>query len=182
MPRLKDKYNTEILPKLKEEFGLKNNLETPKPVKVVINVGAGEVKDDNSALERLVENVAALAGQKPVVTKAKKSIAGFKLAQGHPVGVMATLRGDRMYEFLDKLFSIVLPKVRDFRGIADTSFDSKGNFTLGLREQAIFPEISFAGAAAARAKGLEMTIVTTAKNKVEGRRLLELLGMPFKKG
>lgn len=181
MPRLKDKYKNEILPKLKEEFNLKNDLETPKLVKVVINVGAGEVKDDSAALERLVENITALAGQKPVVTKAKKSVAGFKLAQGNPVGVMSTLRGNRMYEFLDKLFSIVLPKVRDFRGIPDTSFDNSGNFTLGLREQAIFPEISFAGAAAARSKGLELTIVTTAHSKEQGRKLLELLGMPFKK-
>lgn len=182
MARLKDKYQNEIAPKIKEEFGIKNNLAVPKLTKIVINVGVGEAKDNAALLEKIVENVAVLSGQKPVIVKAKKSISGFKLAKGQPVGVVATLQGDRMYEFLDKLVTIVLPKVRDFRGISDQAFDSRGNFTLGLREQAIFPEVSYQSAAATKAKGLEISIVTTAKNKEEGKRLLELLGMPFKKG
>ena len=182
MARLKDKYQSEVMPKLKEEFGIKSNLAVPRLEKIIINVGVGEARENQAMLDKIVENLAALSGQKPVVTRAKKAIAGFKISKGAPVGVMVTLRGDRMYEFLDKLMNIVLPKVRDFRGVSAISFDSQGNFTLGLKEQAIFPEVSFQGAAVSRTKGLEITIVSNAKNKERGKRLLELLGMPFKKG
>jgi len=181
MPRLKDKYQNEVLPKLQEEFGIKNKLATPRLEKIVINVGAGEAKDDSGIMDKIVENLTTITGQKPVVTKAKQSIAGFKLAKGHSVGAKVTLRGDRMYEFLDKLISLVLPKVRDFRGVSNDAFDSRGNYTLGMREQALFPEISFQAGAYARAKGLEMTIVSTSKSKEQGKKLLELLGVPFKK-
>lgn len=183
MSRLKDKYQKEVMPKLKEELGFKNNLAVTRLEKIIINVGIGEAKDNQALMDKIVENLGALSGQKPVVTKAKKSISGFKLAKGQAIGAKVTLRGERMYEFFDKLVSLVLPKVRDFRGIADTSFDNQGNFTLGLGEQAIFPEVSFQGnGAIGRGKGLEITIVTTAKDKNEGKKLLELLGMPFKKG
>ncbi|MCL5784266.1 MAG: 50S ribosomal protein L5 [Patescibacteria group bacterium] len=177
MPRLKDKYQKEVLPKLKEEFGIKNILSAPKIEKVVINVGMGDAKENQAEFEKVLGNLTALGGQKPVVTRAKKSISGFKLVQGQPVGLAVTLRGDRMYEFLDKLVTIVFPKVRDFRGIAP-SFDSQGNLTIGLKEQAIFPEVSFQ--AGGKVRGLEISVVTSAKTKEEGRRLLELLGMPFK--
>ena len=142
MNRLKEKYQQEVLPILKEEFGIKNMMAAPKVEKIVINVGLGEAKDNQAIIDKVVKDVAALAGQKPVVTKAKKSIASFKLSQGQPIGVVATLRGERMYIFLDKLMSIILPKVRDFRGVSFTSFDGQGNYTLGLREQGIFPEVS----------------------------------------
>lgn len=182
MPRLKDKYTDEIKPQLKDEFGFKNDLAVPKLEKVVLNVGIGDAKDNRDILEKTVENLTALAGQKPLVTRAKKSISNFKLAKGQAVGVRVTLRQNRMYEFLDKLFGIVLPKVRDFRGVPTDSFDSRGNFTLGLREQAIFPEVSFQGGAiSGRIRGLEISIITTAHDKERGKRLLELLGMPFKK-
>lgn len=182
MARLKEKYQTEALPKLKEEFGIKNDLAAPRIKKVVLNVGVGEAKDNAQVLEKVKENLQALSGQRPVVVKAKKSIAGFKLGKGQPIGMMVTLRDDRMYEFLDKFMNIVLPKVRDFRGVSDTSFDKQGNFTIGLKEQAIFPEVVFqSGQSAMRAKGLEISIVTGAKNKEQGKRLLDLLGMPFKK-
>lgn len=181
MPRLKDKYTEEVVPKLREELGEKNILALPRLQKAVINVGAGDAKDDPGLLNKILENIMALSGQKPVVTKAKKSIAGFKVSRGHAVGVRVTVRGDRMYQFLDKLMTVVLPKVRDFRGVPGFSFDNQGNFSLGLREQGIFPEVSFQSSAE-RLRGLEITIVTTARNREAGRRLLELLGMPFKKG
>jgi len=182
MVRLKDKYRTEIIPKLQEEFRIKHVLAVPKLVKIVINVGVGEAKDDRSVLDKVLENLTAMSGQKSVITYAKHSISGFKLARGNPIGAMVTLRGNRMYEFLDKLISIVLPKVRDFRGVFDKSFDNRGNFTLGLREQAIFPEISFQGSGiSGKVRGLEISIVTTAKDKEQGKRLLELLGIPFRK-
>jgi len=179
MNRLKQKYNDEIISKFQEEVGMKNKLAVPALKKVTINVGAGDAKDDKSVLTGITTYLGALTGQKPVVTLAKKSIASFKLAAGQPVGVMVTLRGERMYAFLDKLVSIVLPKVRDFRGIDDKSFDGQGNFNLGLREQLIFPEVDYKSVD--KQRGMAITIVTTAKNKEEGRRLLELLGMPFKK-
>lgn len=182
MTRLKEKYLKEVAPKLREEFGFKNIFSVPKLVKAVINVGVGDAKDSPGALERMVENLTALSGQKPVITRAKKSISGFKLTKGSPVGVMVTLRGDRMYEFLDKLMTIVLPKVRDFRGVSDSSFDLQGNFCLGLKEQSIFPEVSFQSGAESKLRGLEICIVTTAGDRHQGKRLLELLGMPFKKG
>ena len=180
MSRLKNKYETEVLPKMKEEFNLRNSLSVPKLKKIVVSIGVGEAKDDKSILTGIVSNLAALSGQQPVVTLAKKSIATFKLSAGAPVGVMVTLRGDRMYVFLDKLFNAVLPKVRDFRGIDERSFDKQGNFNLGLREQLIFPEVDYK--TVDKGRGLAITIVTTAKEKTKGKRLLELLGMPFKKG
>lgn len=182
MSRLKDKYQKEVLPTLKKELSLGHDLAVPRLLKIVINVGVGDAKDNPGVLEKLSENLAALAGQKPLISCARKSIAGFKLVKGQPIGLVATLRGVRMYEFLDKLISVVLPKVRDFRGIPDTSFDSRGNFTLGLKEQVIFPEVSFEEISAGKTRGLEISIVTTAANKQQGKRLLELLGMPFKKG
>lgn len=183
MNRLKEKYKKEIMPKLKEEFGLKNSMAVPSVQKIIINVGVGDAKDNPAVLEKTVENLTALAGQKPLTVKAKKSISAFKLAKGNPVGVMATLRGERMYAFLDKLVSIVLPKVRDFRGVSDIAFDLRGNFTLGLKEQGIFPEVSFQNPLpGGKIRGLEITIVMNTKSKEQGRKLLEFLGMPFKKG
>lgn len=181
MSRLRDKYQKEVAPKLKEEFGIKNALAVPKLEKVVVNVGIGDAKDNNADVEKIAKDVSSLSGQKPVITKAKKSIAGFKLGAGQPVGVVSTLRGERMYEFLDKLISVVLPKVRDFRGVSDTSFDNQGNYTLGLREQVIFPEVSFGGSTGGKIRGLEISIVTNAESKERGKRLLELIGMPFRK-
>lgn len=177
--RLKDKYNKEVKPKLKEELGLKNDLSVPKVLKMVVNMGIGEAKDDVGILDKQKINLSAITGQKPVVTKAKKSIASFKLTEGAPIGLMATLRGDRMYAFLDKLISIVLPKVRDFRGLSDSAFDLKGNFNLGLREFGIFPEVDFKNID--KSRGLQITITTSANSKEEGKKLLELLGVPFKK-
>lgn len=178
MNRLRSKYMDEIVPKLQEEFGLKNKLAVPVVKKVVVSIGVGEAKDDKSLLDNVAAYLMALSGQKPVVTLAKKSIASFKLSAGAPVGTMVTLRGERMYTFLDKLISAVLPKVRDFRGVGD-SFDVQGNYTLGLREQLIFPEVDYK--TVDKLRGMAITIVTTAGNKVVGKRLLELLGMPFRK-
>lgn len=180
MTRLKEKYLKEVVPKLQEEFGIKNVLAVPKVSKIVINVGVGDAKVNPASLEKVTVNLTSLSGQRPVTTRAKKSIAAFKIAKGDPIGVMVTIRGNRMYEFLDKLISVVLPKVRDFRGVSNTSFDQKGNPTLGLKEQAIFPEVAFEGTKE-RMRGLEISIITTAQNQQQGRRLLELLGMPFKK-
>lgn len=182
MSRLKDKYQKEIVPKLKEEFGIKNNFAVPVLTKIVINIGMGDAKDNKDIAAKVIENLTALTGQKPVTTVAKDSIAGFKLGKGNPIGAMVTLRKDRMYDFLDKLISIVLPKVRDFRGIPNTSFDSRGNYTLGLPEIAIFPEVNFqAAAAGSKMRGLEISIVSNAKKREHGQKLLELVGMPFKK-
>ncbi|MDD2822724.1 MAG: 50S ribosomal protein L5 [Candidatus Daviesbacteria bacterium] len=182
MSRLRDKYKKEVLPKLKEEYGIKNQMAVPSLKKIVINVGMGDAKDNKEIAAKVVDNLTALAGQKPVTTVAKQSIAGFKLGKGNPIGAMVTLRGERMYDFLDKLISIVLPKVRDFRGISNTSFDSRGNYTLGLPEQTIFPEITFQNEAlGSKIRGLEISIVGNAKTMDQGKKLLELLGMPFKK-
>lgn len=175
----KDLYVNEVKNKLKEEMGIKNVHAIPKINKIVINIGLADAKDNEGILEKTKTNLALLAGQQPVVTKAKKSISAFKLVAGNPIGLMVTLRGDKMYEFYTKLVNIVLPKVRDFRGVPDTAFDNQGNFNLGLREQIIFPEIDYKNVD--RARGMQITINTTAKNREEGRRLLELLGMPFKK-
>ncbi|MBI4036412.1 50S ribosomal protein L5 [Candidatus Daviesbacteria bacterium] len=179
MSRLKDKYLKEVLPKLMTELSLKNIWAVPRLGKVVINVGLGEAKDNQGILEKVSSYLTALSGQKPRITSAKRSIANFKLSKGQPIGLMVTLRGDKMYSFLDKLFNIVLPKLRDFRGISADSFDSSGNFTLGLKEQLIFPEVDYK--TIDKIRGLAVTIVTSGK-KEEGKRLLELLGMPFKKG
>ncbi len=180
MARLREKYVKEVLPKLQEEYGIKNQMAIPRLLKIVINMGVGEAKDNHSVIDKVLVNLSAISGQKPVVAKAKKSISNFKLAQGQPIGVVVTLRGERMYEFLDKLVTIVLPKVRDFRGVSDTSFDKQGNYTLGLKEQIIFPEVDYRNID--KVRGMEISIVSTSANMEQGKKLLELLGMPFKKG
>ena len=187
MNRLKEKYIKEIREKLKEEFKYSNLLAVPKLQKIVINVGSSDMKDSEDIQKRIKANLTAMAGQQPVITKAKKSISAFKLTVGAPIGLMVTLRGEKMYAFLDKLISAVLPKVRDFRGVPDKSFDSKGNYNLGLREQMIFPEVETAVTSSgfrgvSNIKGLQITIATTANTKEEGKKLLELFGMPFQKG
>lgn len=179
MNTLKDQYKNEIKKKLGEEFNIKNEMMIPKLKKIVINMGIAEAKDNFGLIEKAQANTALLAGQKPIITKAKKSIANFKLTKGVPIGLMVTLRGDRMYAFFNKLVGVVLPKVRDFRGVSDESFDGHGNFNLGLKEQTIFPEIDYQNID--KVRGLQVTINTTAKNKEQSKRLLELLGMPFKK-
>lgn len=178
MNRLKEKYIKEVLPKLQEEFGFKNIFAAPKMLKVVVSLGMGDAKDNAGILDKVKIYIGALAGQKPVVTLAKKSIAAFKVVQGQPVGMMVTLRGDKMYAFMDKFINIVLPKVRDFKGINATSFDESGNLNIGLKEQTIFPEVDYK--LIDKTRGLAVTITTTAKNKQEGRKLLEYLGMPFR--
>jgi len=179
MARLKERYREEIVPALMKEFGYSNVMEAPKLEKIVINVGVGEAISNAKALESAVSDLTAITGQRPVVTRAKKSIAAFKLRTGMPIGVMVTLRGNRMYDFLDKLFNITLPRVRDFSGVSPRSFDGHGNFTLGLREQLIFPEIDYD--AIDKIRGMEVVIVTSAPTDEEGRRLLQLMGMPFKR-
>ena len=177
MARLKDKYRAEVAPALKQRFAYKNVMEIPRLEKIVINMGLGDCKDNAKALEQAVGELEIIAGQKPLVTKAKKSIANFKLRAGMNVGAKVTLRGDRMYEFTDKLVSIVLPRVRDFRGVSAKAFDGRGNYSLGVREQLIFPEIEYDKVE--KIRGMEMIFVTTAKTDEEARELLRLLGMPF---
>ena len=177
MSRLREKYEKEVIPALKEKFGYKNIMEVPRLEKVVINMGVGDAKENPKAIDSAVEDLAAITGQKPVVTKAKKSIAAFKLRQGMPIGVKVTLRSEKMYHFLDKLFNINLPRVRDFKGVSPDSFDGRGNYTLGIREQLIFPEIDYDKID--RVRGMDITIVTTAKTDEEARELLKYLGMPF---
>ena len=175
--RLYDKYVTEVVPALQQKFGYKNVMQIPRLEKIVINMGLGDCKDNAKALELAVEELTTIAGQKPLVTKAKKSIANFKLRSGMNVGAKVTLRGDRMYEFADKLVSIVLPRVRDFRGVSTKAFDGRGNYSLGVREQLIFPEIEYDKVE--KIRGMEMIFVTTAKTDEEAKELLRLLGMPF---
>ncbi len=177
MARLKEKYQEEIVPELMREFGYSNVMQAPKLEKIVVNVGLGEAISNAKALESAVSDLTAITGQRPVVTRAKKSIAAFKLRAGMPIGAMVTLRGERMYEFLDRLISVTLPRIRDFRGVSPNSFDGRGNYTLGLREQLAFPEIDYDKID--KTRGLEMSFVTTAQTDEEGRRLLTLLGMPF---
>ena len=177
MARLKDKYKNEVVAGLTQKFGYKNVMEVPRLEKVVINMGLGDCKDNSKALELAVTELATISGQKPLVTKAKKSIANFKVRAGMNVGAKVTLRGDRMYEFADKLVSIVLPRVRDFRGVSNKAFDGRGNYSLGVREQLIFPEIEYDKVE--KIRGMEMVFVTTAKTDEEARELLRLLGMPF---
>lgn len=179
MNRLKQKYNEEVKAKLTEELGIKNVNALPRLVKIVINMAVSEGKDNGSIIEKALGNITVISGQKAMVTKAKKSISAFKLVEGSSIGVMVTLRGEKMFSFLDKLVSIVLPKVRDFRGVSDKSFDGQGNYNLGLREQILFPEIDYKNID--RIRGLQITINTSAKNKEHGKKLLELLGMPFAK-
>ena len=178
MARLQEKYREEVAPALKQHFGYKNVMEIPRLEKVVINMGLGDCKDNAKALEVAVGELATISGQKPLVTKAKKSIANFKVRAGMNVGAKVTLRGDRMYEFTDKLVSIVLPRVRDFRGVSAKAFDGRGNYSLGVREQLIFPEIEYDKIDAIR--GMDINFVTTAKTDEEAKELLTLLGMPFK--
>lgn len=177
MARLKDKYIAEVVPALKQKFGYKNINEVPKIEKVVLNMGLGECKDNPKSMELAVSELAAIAGQKPLVTKAKKSIANFKIREGMNIGAKVTLRGDRMYEFVDKLVSISLPRVRDFRGVFTKAFDGRGNYALGVREQLIFPEIDYDKVE--KIRGMEMIFVTTAKTDEEAKELLRLMGMPF---
>jgi large subunit ribosomal protein L5 len=175
---LRERYISEIRGLLRNEFNYRNDLEVPKLEKIVVNIGVGEAIANNRALDAAVSDLTQITGQKPVVTRAKKSIAAFRLRTGMPIGAMVTLRGDRMYEFLDRLMNTALPRVRDFRGVSPRSFDGRGNYTLGLREQLIFPEIEYDKVD--KTRGLEISIVTTAKSDEEGRRLLGLLGMPFR--
>jgi large subunit ribosomal protein L5 len=177
MARLKERYREEIVPELMNEFGYDNVMQVPKLEKIVVNIGLGEAIANAKALESAVSDLSTITGQRPVVTRAKKSIAAFKLRAGMPIGAMVTLRGPRMYEFLDRLVGITLPRIRDFRGVSPNSFDGRGNYTLGLKEQIAFPEIDYDRID--KARGLEVSLVTTAKTDEEGRRLLALLGMPF---
>ncbi len=178
MPRLKDFYQEEVVPAMIEKFGYKSSMEVPKLVKIVINMGVGEAKEDPKALDAAVKELTAISGQKPVVTRAKKSVAAFKIRTGMAIGCKVTLRGNRMYEFFDRLLSIGLPRIRDFRGVAPTGFDGRGNYTLGIKEQIIFPEVSYDEVDAIR--GMDICIVTNAKTDDEAYELLKLLGMPYK--
>lgn len=178
MARLKDRFREEIAPAIAKEFNIDNPMAIPKIEKVVINMGMGEAIANTKILDVAVEEVRAIAGQKPVITKAKKSIASFKLRQGMNIGTMVTLRGERMYEFLDRLITVALPRVRDFRGVSAKAFDGRGNYTLGIREQLIFPEIDFNKVD--KTRGMNITIVTTAKNDEQSRALLKAMGMPFR--
>ncbi len=175
--RLRERYRAEIAPQMREEFSYENVMQIPRVEKIVVNVGLGEALQNAKALDAAVQDVATITGQRPVITRARKSIATFKLRAGNPIGVKVTLRGDRMYAFLDRLVNVALPRQRDFRGVPRDAFDGRGNYTLGLREQITFPEISYDQVD--RVRGLEITIVTTAKTDEEARRLLALFGMPF---
>ena len=177
--RLRETYNNEVFNALKEKFGYKNVMEVPKLTKITINMGLGEAKDNTKLLESAVAELALISGQKPVITKAKKSIANFKVRQGMPVGAKVTLRGDNMYVFADKFFNISLPRVRDFKGVSRNSFDGRGNYSMGIKEQLIFPEISYDQVDVI--KGMNIVFTTTAKTDEEAAALLELLGMPFEK-
>ncbi|WP_026673508.1 50S ribosomal protein L5 [Alkalihalobacterium bogoriense] len=179
MTRLKEKYRNEIAPSLIEKFNYSSVMGVPKIEKIVINMGVGDAVSNPKALDKAVEELETIAGQKPLVTKAKKSIAGFKLREGMPIGAKVTLRGERMYEFLDKLISVSLPRVRDFRGISKKAFDGRGNYTLGVKEQLIFPEIDYDKVD--KVRGMDIVIVTTANSDEEARELLSQMGMPFQK-
>jgi large subunit ribosomal protein L5 len=176
--RLKERYQKEVAPAIAKEFGITNPMAIPRVQKVVLNMGMGEAIANAKILDTATEELRTITGQKPVVTKAKKSIASFKLRQGMPIGVMVTLRGDRMYEFLDRFVSIALPRVRDFRGVSPKAFDGRGNYTIGVREQLIFPEIDFNKVD--KLRGMNITIITTARNDEQARALLKALGMPFR--
>jgi large subunit ribosomal protein L5 len=178
MARLKERYREEIASALREKFGIENPMRIPKLEKIVVNMGVGEAAQNQRALDGAMEDLAKITGQKPQLRRARKSVAGFKIREGMPVGVRVTLRGERMWEFLDRLTSIALPRVRDFRGINPRSFDGRGNFALGLREQTIFPEVSYDSIDTMR--GLDVAVVTTAETDEEARELLGLLGMPFR--
>jgi large subunit ribosomal protein L5 len=176
---LKEQYRDEIVPTLQDDFGYRSIMEVPRLTKIVVNVGLGEALDNAKAIEFATNDITAITGQRPVVTRARKSIAGFKLREGRAIGIKVTLRGERMWSFLTRLIHVALPRTRDFQGVSPDSFDGRGNYTLGLREQLIFPEINYDKID--KVRGMEVTIVTTAQTDEEGRRLLELLGMPFKR-
>ena len=177
-PRLKERYRTEIVSRLKDELGFKNVMQVPKPEKVVVNMGVGEASKDAKVLEGAIKDLTSITGQKPTLRRARKSIATFKIREGMPVGASVTIRGDHMWDFLDRVLSIVLPRIRDFRGLNPKSFDGRGNYSLGLTEQLVFPEIDYDDIDATR--GMDITIVTTAKTDEEGRALLTALGFPFR--
>jgi large subunit ribosomal protein L5 len=178
MSRLKDRYTKEVLPTLKKEFGYKNVMAIPKIEKVVVNMGLGEATQNAKIVDAGADELARVTGQKPVITRAKKSIAQFKVRKGMPIGTMVTLRGERMWEFLDRLIAVALPRVRDFRGVSPRGFDGRGNYTLGLKDQLLFPEIDYMKVD--KARGMNISVVTTAKTDEESRKMLQLLGMPFR--
>ena len=178
-PRLKDRYKSEIAPELMREFKYGNVMQVPHVEKVTLNIGLGEARDNARAVESATADIATISGQKPLVTRAKKAIANFKIRENMPIGVAVTLRGDRMYEFLDRLLNAALPRIRDFHGVPTKAFDGRGNFSLGVREQLIFPEIDYDKVD--KIRGMQINIITSAKNDEEGRRLLEMMGMPFSK-
>lgn len=178
VPRLKEKYQTEVVPALMQEFHYRSVMQAPRLEKIVLNIGLGEAIQNSKALDAATSDLAAISGQKPVITRAKKSIAAFKVRQGMPIGAMVTLRGPRMWSFLDRLINLVLPRLRDFRGVSRRSFDGRGNYSLGLREQIVFPEIDYDKVD--KLRGLEVVIVTTAPDDEQGYALLKRLGMPFR--
>jgi large subunit ribosomal protein L5 len=178
VPRLRKKYQDEIVPQLMKEFGFENTMQVPKLQRIVVNMGVGEAVQNAKLIESATEELTLITGRKPVVTRAKKSIASFKLREGLPIGVMVTLRREQMYDFLDRLITLALPRTRDFKGVSPKAFDGRGNYTLGIREQIIFPEINYDRVD--RIKGMNVTFVTTAKNDEQGRALLRSLGMPFR--
>ena len=178
MSRLKDKYVKEVVPALRKEFGYKNVMAVPRIEKVVVNMGLGEATQNAKIVDTGADEVMRVTGQKPVVTRAKKSIAQFKVRKGMPIGAMVTLRGERMWDFLDRLISVALPRVRDFRGVSTKGFDGRGNYTLGLKDQLLFPEIDYMKVD--KARGMNVSVVTTAKTDEEARKLLQLMGMPFR--
>ncbi|MEA4909668.1 MAG: 50S ribosomal protein L5 [Chloroflexi bacterium] len=180
MNRLKEQYQNELVPTLQKDLGLTNVMQVPRVQKVVVNIGMGEAMDNPKAMDAAVSDVMSITGQRPVITKATKSIANFKLREGRAIGVKVTLRGEKMWSFLDRLMNIVLPRVRDFRGVSSEAFDGRGNYTLGLREQLIFPEIEYDKID--KIRGMEITIVTTAETDDQAVMLLQMLGMPFRKG
>lgn len=175
---LKDRYEQDVVPAMVKSFSYKNQMQVPGLKKIVVNVGVGEALDNAKALDAAVSDITIITGQKPVITRARKSIANFKLREGRQIGIKVTLRGERMWAFLDRLMNIALPRVRDFRGVSPNSFDGRGNYTLGLREQLVFPEIDYDKID--KIRGMEVSVVTTARNDDEGRQLLQLLGMPFR--
>jgi len=180
MSRLKERYQKEALPTLMSEFGYKSVMQAPRLEKIVVNIGLGEATQNPHALEAAERDLAAITGQHPVITRAKRSVSGFKVRKGMPIGIMVTLRGNRMYDFFDRLVNATLPRIRDFQGTPQNSFDGRGNYSLGLREQIMFPEIEYDKVD--KIRGLEVCIITTARTNEEGRRLLELLGVPFSRG
>ena len=176
-PRLKERYREEVVPALVKEFGYENVMQAPRLEKIVLNVGLGEAIQNPKALDSTAEDIATISGQRPVITRAKKSIAAFKVRKGMPIGVTVTVRGDRMYELFDRMVNAALPRIRDFQGVSPYSFDGRGNYSLGIKEQLVFPEVDYDKID--RIRGFQVTVVTTARSDEEGKRLLELLGMPF---